>query len=360
MRICFFGAYNPAYPRNAVIRRGLRLNGNDISECRVWPGRKFWLRYPLLLASWLKKGRRADFIFIPEFCQKDLPLARCLSLLTSKKLIFDPLASRYETKILDWKRKPPGTVQASWNRALDRWALRFSDLVLADTQAHKDYYCQSYGVPGAKVAVLPLGYDDEVFRKISREEDSSVFLVLFFGSFLPLHGADVIVEAAAAVARHDLSIRFKLIGSGQTFPRVKSLADNAGLTNVLFEGWISQERLAQEIGAAAISLGIFGRTEKARRVVPHKIFQSMGMGKPVITCRTPAAEEFFVHKKHIYYCDAPDPELLVRAILDLKKDESLRQKIARGGYALVRERHSPLAVGRMLNDILNGTFAFPR
>jgi glycosyltransferase involved in cell wall biosynthesis len=243
---------------------------------------------------------------------------------------------------------------------LDRWAFKFSDVVLADTQAHKDYYCRSYGVPGAKVAVLPLGYDDEIYRDISRKKESPVFRVLFFGSFLPLHGADVIVEAAAAVARHDSSIQFKLVGSGQTFPRVKSLAESAGLRNVLFEGWMSQELLAEEISAAAVTLGIFGRTEKAKRVVPHKIFQSMGMGKPVITCRTPAAEEFFVHKKHIYYCDAPDPELLARAILELKEDQGLRQEIAQGGAALVRERHSPRAIGRMLSDILRAAFAFPR
>jgi hypothetical protein len=50
MDVLFFGAYNPEYPRNVVLRRGLELNGVEVSECRVRPGPKFWLRYPLLVS----------------------------------------------------------------------------------------------------------------------------------------------------------------------------------------------------------------------------------------------------------------------------------------------------------------------
>jgi glycosyltransferase involved in cell wall biosynthesis len=165
MRITFFGAYDPAYPRNSVIRKGLRLNGVDVRECRVAPKFKFWARYPLLLCRW---RRLPDFLFVPEFCQKDVPLAAFMGLLTARPVIFDPLAARYETKIVDWKWKPADSPAAWWNSRIDRAAFAAAGLVLADTEAHKSYYCETYGLRRDKVEVLPLGYDDGLFKPRAR------------------------------------------------------------------------------------------------------------------------------------------------------------------------------------------------
>lgn len=356
MRLSFFGAYDPDYPRNTVIRKGLRQNGVEVYECWLRGKYKFWMRYPLLFFKFLHTCSRRSFIFIPEFCQKDVPLARFLSLLFSRKIIFDPLAPRYETKITDWKRKPPGSWQARWNFAIDSWAFAFSDLILADTQAHKEYYCREYGIPEDKVEVLPVGYDDEIFRRDLAAEKRKRFTVLFYGSFLPLHGADAVVGAAGIVSREDPSIEFLLIGSGQTLPRVRELATEMSLDNIQFEDWLPQKEIPQRIASADICMGIFGRTEKAGRVVPHKIYQSMGMGKPVVTARTPAVEEFFSHRENIFLVSEPYPENLAQAVLELKRDEHLREKIAEKGHRFVRQEYSPQAIGRRLIRIIEKKF----
>lgn len=372
MKFCFFGGYDPRYQRNAVLRRGLVLNRVEVNECRVQPKLKFWLRYPLLFLNFARSCRRIhsakrssqpffDFLFVPEFCQKDIPLARLLSCLSSSKLIFDPLASRFETKIVDWQRKPLDSLSAWWNFRIDLWSFKMSDLVLADTQAHKKYYCQKYGIDSGKVEVLPLGYDDRLFKPLGGDGSRTVpepspFFILFFGSYLPLHGVEVIVEAARIVGQEDPSIRFRFIGSGQTFPRARARVSAYGLTNVEFQDWVPLENLPAQIETASVCLGIFGRTEKARRVVPHKIFQSMGMRKPVITARTPAVEEFFAHGENIFLCDEPLAESLAGAILKLRKDEELRAQIAQNGYELVKEKFSCQAVGWQLMEILKRKF----
>ncbi len=375
MRFIFFGAYNPAYPRSAVFRRGLKSVGAEVAECRAPTKFRAWIRYPLLLLSWFRAGglvgigRKPIHIFVPEFCQKDVPLARLLSLITSSKVIFDPLASRYETKIVDWKRKPADSPSAWWNFKIDAVAFRLADLVLADTSSHRDYYCRKYRLEKSQVEVLPLGYDDELFKpRIESQSFSSrlpalrprgvsptaagEFWALFFGSFLPLHGADIIIEAADVVASQDPAVKFRLIGSGQTLPGIKAAVSVSGLKNVDFLDWIPQDELPRAIEAADVCLGIFGRTEKAQRVVPHKIFQSMAMRKPVISARTSAAEEFFTHRKNIYFCDEPLPKSLARAILELKNNPALGQDIAANGYALVSENHSPRAVATRLIEVL--------
>ncbi len=356
MRLCFFGAYDPEYPRNTVIKRGLSLNGVDVSECWLPPKYKFWLRYPLLASRYLSSCVKGDIFFVPEFCQKDVPLAKILSLLSSKKIVFDPLAGRFETKIMDWKRKPQDSWQARLNFKIDSWAFRLSDLILADTKAHKDYFCQKYCLPSEKVEVLPVGFDDVLFKPSAVAEQENLFTVLFFGSFLPLHGVDCILEAANIISSKEPSIQFRLIGSGQTLFLAKNLASKFGSSNVLFEDWLPLSELPQRISSSDICLGIFGRTEKARRVVPHKIFQAMGMRKPVITVQTPAVEEFFSHRENIFLIQESRSDLLAQAILELKREEDLRERIAERGYQLVSKEFSPEAIGRTLLRILEKNF----
>jgi glycosyltransferase involved in cell wall biosynthesis len=389
MEVTFFGGYDSGYPRNAVLRRGLALNGVRVSECRVRPGHKFWLRYPLLVLGWVSQSRRGStattttttttttssssshaafpraapsseaFVFVPEFCQKDVPPAKLLSLLSARRLVFDPLASRFETKIVDWRWRPRGSLAGWWNQTIDRWAFRLSDLIIADTRAHKDYYCRLFGLDPRKVVVIPVGFDDRVFaaslagQSTERREGKSRFTALFFGSFLPLHGAETVVEAARLVGEADRSIRFLLIGSGRTLPAVRKRAAKNGLENVGFVGWLDQMELARRIAAEAdLCLGIFGRTEKAGRVVPHKIFQSIALGKPVVTARTPAVEEFFADGENIFLCRRDDPRSLAEAVLRLKADSGLREGIARRGRELAWEKFHPAAIGAMLIDVL--------
>jgi glycosyltransferase involved in cell wall biosynthesis len=90
--------------------------------------------------------------------------------------------------------------------------------------------------------------------------------------------------------------------------------------------------------------------------VPNKIFQSMGMGKPVITARTPAVEEFFRDGETVRMCGEPFSETLAAAVLAMKRDPALRERIAAAGLALVREKYSTAAIGRRLLDIAENRF----
>ena len=207
--------------------------------------------------------------------------------------------------------------------------------------------------PPGKLVVVPVGYDDALFDPDraapvagpgARLRSGAAFTVLFFGSFLPLHGVDAVVEAARAVLRRDPDVRFRFVGSGDTWARARALASDLGAANCAFEPWVPLAALPALIASADVALGIFGRTDKARRVVPHKVFQSLGMRKPVITARTPAVEEFFAHGENIWLCDEPYAETLADAVLRLKADAALRERLAAGGYRTVKERFTPAAV----------------
>jgi glycosyltransferase involved in cell wall biosynthesis len=368
VRFEFIGGFSPDYQRNAVIRKGLARLGAETVVCRAGGSLKAWARYPLLFLDAGRRGlwrpggaSRGRCLFVPEFCAKDVPLAKLLSVLHSRPLLFDPLAARFETKVIDWGRLRRGTPQAWWNFKIDQTAFRLADLILADTAAHKEYYCAAYGIPPQKVAVLPLGYDDDAFRPsaasekpVSGRPPKNTVWVLFYGSFLPLHGTEIVAGAARLLQDSDPPIRFRLIGEGRTLASTRRAASEA--TNVMFTGRLPIAALARAVEAADICLGIFGGTEKARRVVPHKIYQAMGLGRPVVTLRTPAVEEFFTPGENIVFCAEPTAESLARSVLILAQDAARRERIGRAGYALVRRDFTPEAVARRLVGIVRERF----
>src|SRR5204862_8173707 len=104
--------------------------------------------------------------------------------------------------------------------ALYRAALRAPDLMLADTAAHADYLGE---LGASQVAVWHLGVEPEFLPRppvvpVARR-------VLFYGRYLPLHGVDTIVEAAARLGDRAEAV---LIGGGPERPRLEAPARGRG------------------------------------------------------------------------------------------------------------------------------------
>ncbi|MCP2519381.1 glycosyltransferase [Candidatus Aminicenantes bacterium AC-335-A11] len=357
MKICLFGAYAQDDTRTTIIKKGLKKNGIEIIECFTNVKYKFWLRYPVLFAKYLKFFKKHDYFLVPAFRHKDIPLAKFLSLITKKPLIFDPLVSRYETIVLDWRKLKKGSLQAKWNYLIDKISFKMSDLILSDTLNHIKYYYEEFNVPFEKMNCLPVGVDESIFYPREDRIKKHFFLVQFFGSFLPLHGIEYIVEAAHIVQKKDNQIKFELIGSGRTLPKIKELIEKKNVNNIILKGkWVDVYELPDLIAKADICLGVFSKGEKANRVIPNKIYQSLAMKKPLITAETDAIKEIFEHKKHLFLCKPGDGNSLACAILELKNDSRLRKKIAENGYQFVFRNFTTEQIGKKFKEIIENTF----
>ena len=348
--LLFFGAYDPAYPRNLIIRKGWKKLGFSVSECRVGMKRKVHTRYPLLLLRYLGGARGGDLLFVPDFRHKDVPLAWLVARCSGKKVVFDPLVSRYETKVLDRGDAGEGSPQAWHNRNLDRMSFGLSDLILADTAAHADYYNASYGVARNRIGVVPVGFDEDTFHHAPPRAEDGTLRVLFYGSFLPLHGVDTIVGAAALLSEEP--VRFRIVGEGQTHDAMRGLAERRRLGNVEFLPSVRYEDLPRLISEADVVLGIFGTTAKASMVVPNKVYQSLASGRPVVTAGTPALGEFFSEGEHLLTVPRGDHRALADTLRLLASDRELRLRLSETGGAYVRSKfNSTMIAGRLLEVI---------
>jgi glycosyltransferase involved in cell wall biosynthesis len=343
--VCLFGGHHRGYPRSSVIMSGLARIGVPVVECTVSPKLKSPRRYPALIAAYARLRRDFDVLFVPEFRHKDVPLAWALSRWSGKLCVFDPLVSRYDTRVHDRGDADARGLQASHNLNLDRIALSLPDLALADTAAHAHYFRERLAAPDARVRVLPVGYDDTVFRPAPATAADDIVRVLFYGSYLPLHGVDVIVDAALRL-RGERRIHFELIGGGQTFDEVTRRLRDARADNVSVEPRVDAALLPARIARAAICLGIFGTTAKAARVVPNKVYQCAAVARPVITADTPAVREFFDPARHVELVRAGDGAALAQRIVALAEDPSRRAELGEAAAGHVRAHYSAVPIAR--------------
>lgn len=349
--IVLFGGYDADYPRNAIIRSGCRRAGSRVLECRVDGTRKVTSRYPLLLKEFIGSVPRDGApLLVPDFRHKDVPLAWMLARATGRKLVFDPLVSRYETRVLDRGDAGHGSMQAAHNRNIDRISMRLADLVLADTDAHAEFYRSEFGLPQGRVRTLRLGYQDELFPEVPLRERSGPFEVLFYGSFLPLHGVETIAAASRFLSGE--GFRFTIVGGGQTHAEAVRLAGALPPGELSLRQPVPAGSLAGLIRDADAVLGIFGTTLKASMVVPNKVYQALASGRPVITADTPAIREIFRDGVDLLGVPAGDPRSLAAALRCLRDDRELACRLARSGGTLVRREYNPVSVAGRLAAIL--------
>src|SRR5262249_13003856 len=160
---------------------GLVRQGWNVIEARV-PEQRAFRRYPALLAAFGRVMRDADVILVPEFRHKDMPLARAIA--GGRRVVFDPLVSRYDTLCGDWGRHAERSMQARWNRRIDRWTLGLADLVLCDTWAHGALF-ETLGVPRARLRRVLVGAEDAFFA-IAPAPEATPVRIVYVGGFLPL------------------------------------------------------------------------------------------------------------------------------------------------------------------------------
>jgi glycosyltransferase involved in cell wall biosynthesis len=340
--VCFFGAWDPAYPRNRILRDGLRLSGVEVLEARV-RGRKVLFRYPALALAFMRRARRAGIVLVPEFRHKDMPLARLLA--GRRKLVFDPLVSRHDTLVGDWGLHASESFQARWNLAIDRAALGRADLVLCDTWAHGALY-ESLGLPRARLARVLVGAET-MFFEVPPPRPAPEVRIVYVGGFLPLHGTLTVVEALGRLERERAvpAFRCELAGTGIEFEAARRLARESGLERTEFTGRVAYEQSPELLARAHIVLGAFGAGAKAGRVIPHKVYQGVAAGRAVVTGDGPGLREVFEPGRHLCAVPRGDAAALAGALSSLIRDGALRERLGAQGRARALEVATPERIG---------------
>jgi glycosyltransferase involved in cell wall biosynthesis len=341
LKVCYFGTYERGYPRNSQVISCLRGAEVEVVEdhVSVWDDERHgWGAGPtralrLAAAEVRLLARRApagDALLVGYPGHFDLPSARRAA--RGRPVIFNPLVSLVDTLVADRGRFRPGSLAARALETVDRRAFRAADVVVADTAADARFFAGLAGL--GEVPVCFVGAEDRLFKPGWVPPDR--FVALFVGKLIPLHG----IETILAAARQAPEIAFRLVGSGQLEGLLAGRPPN-----VEHVPWIEYEHLPREIQRAGCSLGVFGVSGKAQRVIPNKAFQAIACAAPLVTADTPAARELLVDEESALLIPPGDAKALALAVRRLAADPELSRRIAAGGRAAYEQEASEAVLG---------------
>ncbi len=326
--VLFFGTFDEElHPRTTVLREGLAARGNRVSSInrplglstadKVRIARfpvlavllvfKLLIRWAQLLAD--SRGTQPTVVIVGYMGHFDVHLARLR--FRSSFVVLDHLTGLAETAR---DRRVDHGVRFRLLGFLDRCALARADLVLSDTEE------QAAQIAGhaTEVIVIPVGaataWHD---ARGSSTTPTGPLKVVFVGLFTPLQGTDVIARAAIETLQ-SAEVEFTFVGAGQDLELAKSIVPPDD-KRVVWREWIPMIGLPGFVAEFDVSLGIFGSTPKALRVVPNKVYQGLAAGTVVITSNTdPQRRLKELHRLNRLRLTPPgDSSALARALIEL-------------------------------------------
>lgn len=337
MKICFFPGRESSYARNRVLLKAMQETGWEVYDCSH--PKKTLLRYLFGFLKFLKYQGRCNLIFVGFLGHFLVPLVRLFS---RKKIIFDSFVSVHLTMVVDRKKIKEGGLGARLADFADLWPCQIAERIFAGTEEEIKYLNRYNRLPKEKFVRLFVGSDDAMF--FPRPMVSEDFIVEFHGEFQDLHGVEYIIEAAALLPE----VKFWLIGKGYKLNACLQRTKELQLNNVEFIPPVPFTQVPEYMAKSSVSLGIFGRTLKTQIVIPHKVYEALAMGKPIITADTPAIRELLQPERHVILCEVANPASLAAAIKRLKENSSLRRTIGENGLKVFKERCSPKVLGEQI------------
>lgn len=265
-------------------------------------------------------------------------------------IVLDAFISLYDTAINDRRMVDAASWRARLLYRLERRAFSLADHVITDTEENAAFYSELFDLPRSKFVEIPLCIPP--FPESGESNRPLDFTCLFVGSLVPLQGIGAILDAAARL-REVPGIRFRIIGDGQEAALVESFLQDTPLPNLHWDrGFFPTSRIVDEIRSASVCLGIFGKTDKANRVFPYKLYYYCRAGKPFVTGRTPCVERLSRDCPGDFaLVDMSDNDALTATIRTLHANADLLHTLGKASENLFQQRFSEATIAQHLSNL---------
>jgi glycosyltransferase involved in cell wall biosynthesis len=221
--------------------------------------------------------------------------------------LHDPMPELMQTIF----RLPEKSLSVVMLKRLEKWSIRFADLVLTVNLACKKIY-SSRGCQPDKIKVVINSPDDEIFRFQRghvRDVDgkngngSKPFVILYHGSLVHRNGFDLAMESLEKVKKTISPVRLRVCGKRTDFfEQVMESARQRGLDgNVDYLGARDLKGIVEAIEDCDLGIIPNHRNIFTEINTPTRIFEYLALAKPVIAPKTKGIQDYFGDDDLIFF-----------------------------------------------------------
>ena len=211
--------------------------------------------------------------------------------------------------------------------------------------------------PPGKVALITNGVDIDLYRPQPPDPDLArswgldgrkVFL--YAGTHGLAQGLGIILDAARLT--DDPDIIYVLAGEGADKAALVERADREGLVNVRFLPNQPKESMPSLLNLAYASIVTLKPLDIFRAALPTKMFESMGIGKPVVGALWGEAADLLERARCGVVVAPGDAAALHRAVVSLAGDPERARDMGRRGRDYVVEHYNRRTITVTLRELL--------
>jgi glycosyltransferase involved in cell wall biosynthesis len=222
---------------------------------------------------------------------------------------------------------------ATWQEREQAALSRCAAVICVVPEAAERLY--DYGLARDKVVIVSNTEDETAFGKdppdpeILRRYDGR-WVALYIGTVGRARGLDVVIRAVPQVIQQRQDFLFLIVGAKAGWEeRYPKMAEELGVGRYVEAlGWQPGSTVSSYIAASEVGLVPHRSLEHTNTTVPHKLFQYMLIGKPVVVSDCPPLKRIVQETESGVVFSAGDPESAAQALLKVALDPAAARRYA--------------------------------
>lgn len=279
-----------------------------------------------------------------------------------KHIIIDYYVSVFDTVVLDRKWFKENSILAKVAIKMDRFFIKVGSNVIFLNKTEKNRYCKLASIVSEqdKFKIIPLCVDEvkEIKSGFVYGEKEKL-TICWWGSYLPLHGVNNLLEAASILQRKNINVEWYFFGnSKEKGAPYRKQAEDLHLDNCVFidDYTFKNGKLLSFLKKNCdLALGNFGESEKSKNVLINKILDASAMKVNLLTGYSNAVSEFFDGDENIFMCES-NPENISKKIEEIfyTDKKNLMKRIV-NSYQIYLKTFSVNAYVSCIEELLKGS-----
>ena len=217
------------------------------------------------------------------------------------------------------------------------------------------------GVPENKISVVMNGVDQSLFyprpvnvELLEKYGLTGKFICSYVGTIGMACGLKTVLDAAEILKKQNNDhIRFVLVGDGAVRTDLESEAKQRNLDNIIFTGRRPKNEIPDWIASSNINLVHLKKSDLFTTVMPSKIFESAGCGRPVLMGVNGFAKKLVMDAGMGIDIEPENPQEMVVALLSVAADPELEKRLGENGLNNIVPRYNRDSQAEKYLDILN-------
>jgi len=251
-----------------------------------------------------------------------------------------------------------GSVAINILEKIELFLYRQADLIVSVTNSFKREL-GTRGIDTGKIEVVVNGVDLTKYApvkiktpKLAQQHDlQDKFVVGYIGTHGMAHALEHVIESAELL-RDRPNIVFLFVGGGAAKDKLVELVESKNLSNVMFLPRQPKENMPGIWGLCDVALVSLRDAELFKTVIPSKIFESMGMGLPIVaSIPTGEASDIITSANAGVIIKPETPMLLAQSIESLSLDSERMLQLASGSACAASLFSREKLAKKMLNHL---------